>query len=49
MFGEVLSEITEELFEEKNEANAEKLPLVGNVTYVVTMRLKISVSNAYSK
>ena len=47
-FGDVISEVTEELFEEKVEkssAIAAKLPPVGNGIYIVTMRLKKDLPN----
>ena len=44
-FGEVLSEITEELFEDKEDKESSKLPPVGNGNYLVTMQLKKDLPN----
>ena len=44
LYGEVISEITEEPFEDEHDA-ANKLPPIGNGTYLVTMRLKKDMPN----
>ena len=49
LFGEVVSEITEELFDEVTDSTNEKMPPVGNVTYVVTMRLRKDMPNWYGR
>ena len=46
MYGEVLSEISEEAFEDETEKGAaDSLPPVGNGTYLVKMRLKRDITN----
>ena len=45
IFGEVISEITEEPFEEVKEGNVSTMQPVGNGTYVVKMKLKSDLPN----
>ena len=45
IFGEVISEITEEPFEEVQGSTVPTMPPVGNGTYVVTMKLKKDLPN----
>ena len=45
VFGEVLTEITEEICKDLNDPDSQKLPPVGNGNYLVTMRLKRDLPN----
>ena len=46
LFGEVISEITEEPFEDDDEqGSGEKMPTIGNGTYLVKMKLKRDMPN----
>ena len=45
LFGEILSEIREEVYEDKDAPNTGDLPSVGNGTYVVKMRLMKDLPN----
>ena len=45
LFGEVLSEITEEPFKEVEGKSQAEMPPVGNGTYLVTMKLKKDLPN----
>ena len=40
LFGEVISEISEETYVDKDDPNSKSLPPIGNGTYVVKMKLK---------
>ena len=44
-FGEVFTEISEELYEDLDDPGSQKLPPVGNGNYLVTMRLKKDLPN----
>ena len=43
LFGEVLSEIKEEIYEESDDEQRKVMPPVGNGNYLVTMRLSTSL------
>ena len=45
LFGEVLSEITEELFEDATDPECSNLPPIGNGNYLVKMRLTKDLPN----
>ena len=45
LFGEVISEISEEIYVDKDDPNSESLPPIGNGTYVVKMKLKKDMPN----
>ena len=45
LFGEVLSEITEEQYEDLDDTESRELPPVGNGNYLVTMRLEKDLPN----
>ena len=45
LFGEILSEITEEIYEDLDDPTSLKLPPVGNGNYLVTMKLKKDLPN----
>ena len=46
LYGDVITELTEEPFEEENvQGPEEKLPIVGNETYLVKMKLKRYMPN----
>jgi hypothetical protein len=45
IYGEILSDITEEIYEDRDDPNSHSYPPVGNGKYVVTMRLKKDIPN----
>ena len=45
LFGEILSEITKEIYEDLEDPNSLKLPPVGNGNYLVSMKLKKDLPN----
>ena len=45
MFGEVTSEIKEEIFDDPNDPDSKEMPPVGNGNYIVSMRLKKPLPN----